>query len=192
MVFSFLYLAFRVWVRKVDSLEITAGVELVTTLGASRRSASARIDKERRASAPGRQSLPRPRRSAQRSDAESQPEDETPVALAVRAALSGESNLRTPHAWRFVREPTLRLVFKDLGFSLHDRGDDAFLYAYRAVENARRFHADKVSATETTPVGPPLQAALVTSEGQLQPLTEAATSIRHGDTKSAALAAARV
>jgi hypothetical protein len=68
-------------------------------------------------------------------------------------------------------------VFKDLGFSLHDRGDDAFLYAYRAVENARRFHADKVSATETTPVGPPLQAALVTSEGQLQPLTEAATSI---------------
>jgi hypothetical protein len=95
-------------------------------------------------------------------------------------------------AWRFVREPTLRLAFKDLGFSLLDRGDDAFLYAYRAVENARRFHADKVSATETTPVWPPLHAALGTSEGQLQPLTDAATSIRHGDTKSAALAAARV
>ena len=95
-------------------------------------------------------------------------------------------------AWRFVREPTLRLAFKDLGFSLHDRGDDAFLYAYRAVENARRFHADKLSATETTPVWPPLHAALGTSEGQLQPLTDAATSIRHGDTKSAALAAARV
>ena len=30
-------------------------------------------------------------------------------------------------AWRFVREPTLRLAFKDLGFSLRDRGDDAFL-----------------------------------------------------------------
>jgi hypothetical protein len=30
------------------------------------------------------------------------------------------------------------------------------------------------------------------TEGQLQPLTDAATSIRHGDTKSAALAAARV
>ncbi len=95
-------------------------------------------------------------------------------------------------AWRFVREPTLRLAFKDLGFSLHDRGDDAFLYAYRAVENARRFHADKVSATETKPVWPSLHAALGTSEGQLQPLTDAATSIRHGDTKSAALAAARV
>ena len=94
-------------------------------------------------------------------------------------------------AWRFVREPTLRLAFKDLGFSLHDRGDDAFLYAYRAVENARRFHADKVSATETTPAWPPLHA-LGTSEGQLQPLTDTATSIRHGDTKSAALAAARV
>jgi len=40
-------------------------------------------------------------------------------------------------AWRFVRQPTLRLAFKDLGFSLLDRGDDAFLYAYRAVENAR-------------------------------------------------------
>ena len=89
-------------------------------------------------------------------------------------------------------EPTLRLAFKDLGFSLHDRGDDAFLYAYRAVENARRFHADKVSATETTPVWPPLHAALGTSEEQLQPLTDAATSIRHGETKSAALAAARV
>ncbi|MGH3110606.1 MAG: hypothetical protein ACRDQT_06790 [Gaiellaceae bacterium] len=34
--------------------------------------------------------------------------------------------------------------------------------------------------------------ALGTSEGQLQPLTDAATSIRHGNTKSAALAAARV
>lgn len=32
-------------------------------------------------------------------------------------------------AWRFVRKPTLRLAFKDLGFSLLDRGDDAFLYA---------------------------------------------------------------
>jgi len=95
-------------------------------------------------------------------------------------------------AWRFVREPTLRLAFKDFGFSLRDRGDDAFLYAYRAVENARRFHADTVSATETTPVWPPPQAALGTSEEQLQPLTDAATSIRHGDTKSAALAAARV
>lgn len=84
-------------------------------------------------------------------------------------------------AWRFVREPTLRLAFKDLGFSLRDRGDDAFLYAYRAVENARRFHAAKVSATETKPVWPPLHAALGTSEGQLQPLTDAATSIRHGD-----------
>jgi hypothetical protein len=95
-------------------------------------------------------------------------------------------------AWRFVREPTLRLAFEDLGFSLHDRGDDAFLYAYRAVENARRFHADKVSARETTPVWPPLHTPPGTSEGQLQPLTDAATSIRHGDTKSAALAAARV
>ena len=95
-------------------------------------------------------------------------------------------------AWRFVREPRLRLAFKDLGFSLRDRGDDAFLYAYRAVENAHRFHAAKLSATETKPVWPPLQAALGTSEGQLQPLTDAATSIRHGDTKSAALAAARV
>ena len=45
---------------------------------------------------------------------------------------------------------------------------------------------------ETKPVWPPLHAALGTSEGQLQPLTDAATSIRHGDTKSAALAAARV
>jgi hypothetical protein len=80
-------------------------------------------------------------------------------------------------AWRFVREPTLRLAFKDVGFSLRDRGDDAYLYAYRAVENARRFYAAKVSATETTPVWPPLHAALGTSEGQLQPLTEAATSI---------------
>ena len=95
-------------------------------------------------------------------------------------------------AWRFVREPTLRLAFKDLGFSLRDRGDDAFLYAYRAVENAGRFHAAKVSAAETTPVWPPLHAALGTSEAQLQPLTDAAASIRHGDTKSAALAAPRV
>ncbi|MGH3016582.1 MAG: hypothetical protein ACRDNN_16680, partial [Gaiellaceae bacterium] len=95
-------------------------------------------------------------------------------------------------AWRFVREPPLRLAFKDLGFSLRDRGDDAFLYAYRAVENARRFHADKVSATERKPVWPPLHAALGTSEEQLRPLTDAATSIRHGDTKSAALATARV
>ncbi len=35
-------------------------------------------------------------------------------------------------------------------------------------------------------------AALGTSAGLLQPLTDAATSIRHGDTKSAAFAAARV
>jgi hypothetical protein len=119
---------------------------------------------------------------------------------AMRPAPSGSWTARAPRdftiaanaAWRFVREPTLRLAFKDFGFSLRDRGDDAFLYAYRAVENARRFHAGKVSATETTPVWRPLQAALGTSEGQLEPLTEAATSIRHGDTKSAALAAARV
>jgi hypothetical protein len=71
-------------------------------------------------------------------------------------------------------------------------GDDAFLYADRAVEKARRFHADKVSATETTPVWPPLHAAPGTSDGQLQPLTDAAMSIRHGDTKSAALATARL
>ena len=58
---------------------------------------------------------------------------------------------------RFIRRA------KDLGFSLLDRGDDAFLYAYRAVENARRFHAGKVSATETKPVwpmGPPVTTSI--------------------------------
>ncbi len=73
---------------------------------------------------------------------------------------AGDFTTAATAAWRFVREPTLRLAFKDLGFSLRDRGDDAFLYAYRAVENARRFHADKVSATETKPVWPPLHSAL--------------------------------
>jgi hypothetical protein len=37
------------------------------------------------------------------------------------------------------------------------------------VENARRFHADKVSAMETKPVWPPLHAALGMSDVQLQP-----------------------
>ena len=95
-------------------------------------------------------------------------------------------------ARRIFREPAFRFTFKNPGFSRRDRGDDAFLYAYRAVENARRFRADKVSATERKPVWPPLHAALGTSEEQLQPLTDAATSIRHGETKSAALATARV
>jgi hypothetical protein len=105
---------------------------------------------------------------------------------------AGDFTTAAHAAWRFVREPTLRLAFKDLGLSLRDRGDDAFLYAYRAVENARRFfHADKVTATETKPVWRPLHEALGTSEAQLQPLTDAATSIRHGDTQSAALDAAR-
>jgi hypothetical protein len=38
--------------------------------------------------------------AGERSDAESQPEDKTEVAPAVRAAISGESNLSTPQAWR--------------------------------------------------------------------------------------------
>lgn len=46
-------------------------------------------------------------------------------------------------------------------------------------------------APRPKPVWPPLQCS-GRAKGQLQPLTDAATSIRHGDTKSAALAAARV
>lgn len=95
-------------------------------------------------------------------------------------------------AWRFVREPALRLAFKDLGFSLRDRGDDAFLYAYRAVEKADRFQAAKSQRRRRNPSGrrltPRSARARGSSDLSRTPRRRSATATR----KSAALAAARV
>lgn len=96
-------------------------------------------------------------------------------------------------AWNATADPHARLAFKDLAASMTQRGDDGFLYAFRAVENVRRGCApDTVDKKgNDVPDWDGMHSTLGTSKVVLQPLTEAATSIRHGNDQQAKLIAVR-
>lgn len=98
-----------------------------------------------------------------------------PDAERFRSAARG--------AWAAIHDPQGRLAFKDFAGSLSQRGDDAFLYAYRAIESVRRAYAADVVADDgtTKPVWPTMHDALGTSKEILAPLTDAATAMRHGN-----------
>jgi hypothetical protein len=104
------------------------------------------------------------------------------VEMDGQAARDFAAALRA--AWVIVQEPAARLAFKDYGQSLAQRGDDAFLYAFRAIENVRRSCApDTVKANgDVQPHWGEMHTALGTSEEVLRSLTDAAVAIRHGDT----------
>lgn len=115
----------------------------------------------------------------------------------VDGALARDFVAAARAAWRFVPSPHLRLAYKDMGQSLRQAGPDAFLYAFRAVENARRFFSpDSVSTTrrgkqQTEVFWDPLHDALGTSKGQIDPLTDAATAVRHGGVEESRIPAKR-
>lgn len=95
-------------------------------------------------------------------------------------------------ASKAVRIPTARIAFKDFRASLNERGDDAFLYTYRAIENVRRTYcADVVKGDGFEAKWQAMHDALGTSRTRLAPLTAAATSIRHGRASGEALDLAR-
>lgn len=96
-------------------------------------------------------------------------------------------------AWAAIHHPQARLALKDFAAALAQRGDDAFLHAYRSLESVRRAYTrDLVDAEGATrPVWSPMHEALGTDEGTLAPLTDAAKAIRHGDSDHQALLAVR-
>jgi len=115
----------------------------------------------------------------------------------IDGPLASDFAIAAQAAWALLGCPSLRVAFKDYGISLQERGDDAFLYSYRAIENTRRFFAPDIERTTksgkatTATVWGPMHAALRTSEAMLEPLTSAATAIRHGNAQSPQLARAR-
>jgi hypothetical protein len=96
-------------------------------------------------------------------------------------------------AWNFIDHSNVRIAFRDFLVSAGQRGDDSFLYAYRAVENIRRaLGPDKIDASDrATADWQSMHQALGTSEALLADLTAAATCIRHGDALGKGLVNAR-
>jgi hypothetical protein len=90
-------------------------------------------------------------------------------------------------AWAVRMHPNARLAFKDFGVCLADVSDDAFFFAYRAIENVRRYFATDAEKSDWGP----MHAALGTTENGIKPLTSAATAIRHGQGDGTGLIAAR-
>ena len=86
--------------------------------------------------------------------------------------------------------PHLRLSIKDYVSAIRDSGDDAFFFAYRAIESICRSASgatgDLQPSDWTT-----MHSRLGTTKSKIDPLTSVATAIRHGDVKSMVLVNAR-
>lgn len=84
----------------------------------------------------------------------------------------------------------LRLAVKDYAAALKDRGDDAFLFAYRGIESICRGISG--ATTEFKPTDwAKMHSSLGTSKSLVDPLLAAAKEIRHGDVSGPNLASAR-
>lgn len=115
---------------------------------------------------------------------------------AVRFAGREKNDFRAAAhgAWTFIGQPNCRLALKDYGLSLRERGDDAFLFMWRAIENVRRVYApDTVDAQgRFWPNWGAMNLALKTDKKSLTPLRKPATAVRHGHLDDAELARARL
>ncbi len=113
--------------------------------------------------------------------------------LEIDGPKANDFKLAALAAWRLRNVAPVRLAFRDFLFGAGQLGDDAFLYAYRAVENVRRsLGPDAVEASgRTTPDWNAMHQALGTSRAQLSDLTDAATCVRHGSEHDSGIVNAR-
>ena len=84
----------------------------------------------------------------------------------------------------------MRQALKDYVSALNDSGDDAFFYAYRAVEAVCRSVSSPKNELQASDWRR-MHAALGTSKSTIDPLTNVAKEIRHGNVTGKALAKAR-
>lgn len=91
----------------------------------------------------------------------------------------------------FRGNPQLRLAVKDYVSAIRDSGDDAFFFAYRAVEsicrNASGSKGEKISDSDWKL----MHQKLGTTKSSIDPLTKVAKEIRHGNINSQTLVNAR-
>jgi hypothetical protein len=90
----------------------------------------------------------------------------------------------------FKDNPNYRIAIKDYVSALRDGGDDAFFFAYRAVESICRSITGTTGDLKISDWGK-MHSRLSTSETKIKPLFKASTAIRHGDVKSSELITAR-
>jgi len=84
----------------------------------------------------------------------------------------------------------LRLALKDYVSSQRDSGDDAFFFAYRSVESVCRcFCSTRTQLSDSD--WHAMHGQLGTSKSLIEPLTNAAQDIRHGNTSGGGLKSAR-
>jgi len=96
-------------------------------------------------------------------------------------------------AWVFTQvmnNQLMRLALKDYISSLRDGGDDAFFYAYRSIENVCRFVSGAKEQFNSSDWNK-MHQCLGTSKSYIDPLTNAATDIRHGNVSGSGLISAR-
>lgn len=75
-----------------------------------------------------------------------------------------------------------RMALKDYQNCIVDFGDDAFFFAYRALENIRRDSTKHMSSDcEVVEYWNEMHRILGTTQKQIKPLTDAAAAVRHGD-----------
>jgi len=84
--------------------------------------------------------------------------------------------------------PQLRLAIKDYVAALRDPGDDAFFFAYRAIENSCRSISGVTGQCESSD-WTRMHRLLGTSKRSIQRLTDTAKDIRHGAVSGQAIQA---
>jgi len=112
--------------------------------------------------------------------------------------MAGSRNNPQNRRWRKVakafpmvnRRPHLRVAIKDYVNALRDGGDDAFFFAYRAIESACR-DATKANGQIQKSDWDRMHQTIGTSKSGIDPLLSVAKEIRHGNVSSSTLAAAR-
>lgn len=111
--------------------------------------------------------------------------------------ISGQKH-PTNRIWRkvakgfsvFKDNPYLRIAIKDYVSALRDGGDDAFFFAYRAIESICRGITGATGDLKNSD-WEKMHRRLGTTKTQIDPLFKASTPIRHGDVDSSELIAAR-
>jgi hypothetical protein len=115
-------------------------------------------------------------------------------AIKVSSNRKNEQNRR----WRkvakvfpyVVNQPHLRLAVKDYVAALRDEGDDAMLFAYRAVEDVCR-SLRPIAGQFTSADWQHMHTTIGTRKDVLDPLIKVAKQVRHGNVTNKAVSAAR-
>lgn len=113
-----------------------------------------------------------------------------PTAPNRKSRASASWRRAAQKATGFSHNPQVRLAVRDYIAALRDPGDDAFLFAYRAIENSCRAVSGAtgdLSASDWEA----MHRLLGTSQAYILPLTNASKDIRHGHASGSAVKRAR-